>query len=123
MKKYLLIVACTLFMCGAVVSCGSKEANKEQPTNATEAVVDEETPETRAALAEAEALLNEIKAVVKKAEAKELSHKEALEALFQLAAKDAEWDKKYKSLKEADYTPTQWKHLQEMKEEVKNLLK
>ena len=109
MKKYLLIVACTLFMCGAVVSCGSKEANKEQPTNA--------------ALAEAEALLNEIKAVVKKAEAKELSQKEALEALFQLAAKDAEWDKKYKSLKEADYTPTQWKHLQEMKEEVKNLLK
>ena len=32
---------------------------------------------------------------------------------------DDEWDKKYKKLKEADYTPSQWKELQDIKAKIK----
>jgi trehalose-6-phosphate synthase len=48
-----------------------------------------------------------------------LSDNEKIEALTELLKKNEEWDKKFKHLKESDFTPAQWKRMQEIKEKIK----
>ncbi|MBR4801954.1 MAG: hypothetical protein IK041_04000 [Bacteroidales bacterium] len=122
MKKTFLMLVCTALIGAFVVSCGNKKAGDNNNEVATEQVVEEGSAEANAAIAEAEAIFNEVLEVSKKAEAKEITSEQALGAILELASKDAKWDKKYKKLTESDYTPAQWQHLQEMKAKVKELM-
>ena len=122
MKKTVLMLVCTALFGACVISCGNKKTSDNNNEAVTEQAIDKGTSEANAAIAEAEDIFNEVLEVTRKAEAKEMTSEEAFGAILELAAKDAKWDKKYKKLTEADYTPAQWKHLQEMKAKVKELM-
>jgi hypothetical protein len=104
------------------VSCGNK-GTTENPVKAekttNEEVTDEGTPESKQAIAEAEAFLDWIADLEKKDKEGKLSDNEKIEALTELLKKNEEWDKKFKHLKESDFTPAQWKRMQEIKEKIK----
>ena len=123
--KYLLIFVCAVFISTCFVSCGSKgttENSAEAEKTTTEEVTDQGTPETKQAIADAEAFLDWLTDLDKKSKEGKLSDDEKLKALEELLKKDDEWDKKYKHLKEGDYTPAQWQHLQELKAKMKEFV-
>ena len=60
--------------------------------------------------------------LAEKDKAGKLTDEEKIKALETILTKDNEWDKKYKHLKESDYSPAQWKELQEMKAKIKELM-
>ena len=120
--KYLLSIVCAMLISTCFVSCGN-EGTTENPVKAekttNEEVTDEGTPESKQAIAEAEAFLDWIADLEKKDKEGKLSDNEKIEALTELLKKNEEWDKKFKHLKESDFTPAQWKRMQEIKEKIK----
>ena len=120
--KYLLSIVCAMLISTCFVSCGNK-GTTENPVKAekttNEEVTDEGTPESKQAIAEAEAFLDWIADLEKKDKEGKLSDNEKIEALTELLKKNEEWDKKFKHLKESDFTPAQWKRMQEIKEKIK----
>ena len=127
MKKCFLTITCAMFVMGCMMSCGSKdssEAQKEagQPAVTEEVVEEEGTPDSRATLADAEAMCKWLGDLNEKFKAGKLSDEERTKALSDLIEMSNDWNKKYKKLKEQDYTPAQWSRLQEIEAKVKELM-
>lgn len=128
MKKGLLTIVGAFLMTMGIGSCGNKNVTEQETSGenieATESVAGAEdgTETSRAAISAAKELYNYIVEINEKDKSGKLSDKQKMEALETILTRDQEWDKNYKHLKEGDYSPTQWKELQEMKAKIKELL-
>ena len=124
MKKSIFAVICALLIGVCFISCNNKgAASGAAGAEAAEAAAEDGgSAEAKNAIEAAKEIYDYMVDLDEKNKAGKLSDADKFAALEKVFQMDADWDKLYKNLKEGDYTPAQWKELQDIKEKISTMM-